>query len=125
MSIHTILSQEIEKMDSQLEELFNLAGFAILAYLKKEITEEERNALLDDWNTEAQKHYRSFATRIVEEAQREERERIFAHLVKADKAELLDSANISAFYNGCNAMLTILQKYIESRTKLQKMKGDL
>lgn len=105
MSIHTILSQmEIDYNNCFVD--------------WNKTTQFSENATPD----EILKFIKTFATRIVEEAQREERERIFAHLVKADKAELLDSANISAFYNGCNAMLTILQKYIESRTKLQKMK---
>lgn len=48
-----------------------------------------------------------------------ERERIFTHLVKADMSEFMRNPDRTdpihkSFYNGTNAMLTILQRYIDS-----------
>lgn len=64
---HTaLIEQETKKLDKKLERLFNLGGLALVAFLKNEITKEERTALLDEWNIEAFGYYRTFASAIHE-----------------------------------------------------------
>ena len=52
------LESILDDLDIKLEHLFNLGGWALLAYLRKEITKEERTALLEDWNVQGREYMR-------------------------------------------------------------------
>lgn len=63
----------IEELDTKLETKFNLAVRAILAGIKGHITIEEREALLDMWDTEGKEEMRQ----ALAEAEKKGREECF------------------------------------------------
>lgn len=74
------IDEAVETMDKKLEELFSLAVYSILAYLERNITEEERTALLALWNDEAKNEYKLLLSKV----QSQEREE-FLKIVGEDE----------------------------------------
>jgi len=116
-----IVEEQIKLLDDKLEDLFNLAGFAILAFIRGDITQDEREALLSEWNDEAQEHYRSFASTLIE--------RVGSELIGEDEefiektTEQLEERMNHSLKEVLNGKIGSRNVYrAEMRTKLQEMR---
>lgn len=109
-----IVEEQIKLLDEKLEELFNLAGFAILAFIRGDVTQDEREALLSDWNEEAQAHYRSFAHSIIESVKKEVGEKVIGEDVPVQIGMDINITNM--YYNELRAKQRIaLEKIGEGK----------
>ena len=156
MSIHTILSQMEEEFDKRFSKKIKYCICCGYEECDRSTTGcpwyKDRNWTSksdDDYSDsqinpeEVKQFFRSFATRIVEEAQREEREKIrnkllyFRHpngntklerLVCEEDKRLIKECGFSALTTltgTIDAVIKALLSFYSTRTKLQKMKGDL